>query len=136
MSAPIRVTFSVATHDLKRAFDFYRKGLGLRLATEAREGEMPEPVEFSLDARTHLMVVPVGGLKRVLGERTVVASPDLSECVIGLSFESRAEVDTWLERACAAGATIESPAQPLPWGYSANLRDPDGHLWMLVASSS
>jgi uncharacterized glyoxalase superfamily protein PhnB len=82
------------------------------------------------------MVVPVGGLKHVLGKRTVVASSDLSECVIGLSFGSSAEVDAWLERACAAGATVESPAQPLPWGYSANLRDPDGHVWMLVAASS
>ena len=129
---PTRVTISIPTHDLARAFEFYRKGLGLPLATDAPEGEMPEPAEFRLDANTHLMIVPVGGFKYVLGRRTAVASPDMSECILSFALATNADVDHWAERACAAGATVESPAQQLPWGYAVTLRDPDGHLWMLT----
>ena len=126
------ITISLATHDLRRAFDFYRKGFGLSLAADVPEGEMPEPVEFALDEKTTLMVVPTGGFKFVLGKRSVVASPDMSECILGLSFATKADLDAQVERARAAGATVESKASDLPWGYSTNLRDPDGHVWMLV----
>lgn len=41
-------------------------------------------------------------------------------------------VDAAVERAVAAGATVQMPATDHFYGFrSANLSDPDGHLWML-----
>jgi uncharacterized glyoxalase superfamily protein PhnB len=128
-----RTTISIPTRDLKRAFEFYRKGFGLALATDVPEGEMPEPVEFRLDAQTHLMIVPTGGFRMVLGPKQPVAVEGASEVVIGLSVEKNADLDAVVARATAAGATINVPPSQTPWGYSVSLRDPDGHIWMVVA---
>jgi hypothetical protein len=43
---------------------------------------------------------------------------------------SAAEVDTVVEQARSAEATIVKPAQNASWGgYHAYFQDPDGHLW-------
>jgi uncharacterized glyoxalase superfamily protein PhnB len=129
---PLRVTVSLPTGDLRRAFEFYRDGLGLQLVGELRGDQLPEPVQFLLDARTHLMLVPTGGFGWVLGKDKRVAEAGVSECVLGLALASKAELDALVERARAAGATIGVEPGQQPWGYSANLRDPDGHVWLLV----
>ncbi len=47
---------------------------------------------------------------------------------------SEAEVDTAIERARAAGATVPKPAQKTFWGgYAGYFADPDGHLWEVRA---
>jgi catechol 2,3-dioxygenase-like lactoylglutathione lyase family enzyme len=46
---------------------------------------------------------------------------------------TRAEVDTILERARAAGARILEPARDTSWGgYSGYFADPDGHPWEIA----
>jgi uncharacterized protein len=133
MTLSKRTTVSVSTKDLRRAFEFYRDGLGLELATKAAEGAMPEPVEFLLDANTHLMLVPTGGFKWVLGEREI-APANTSECVLGLSLSSDAEVDQLVERVCKAGAEVNTAPAQKNWGYCATIRDPDGHVWLFIAA--
>jgi predicted lactoylglutathione lyase len=56
--------------------------------------------------------------------------------VIGLSFETEAEVNDLVERVREAGAEINSPAARMSWGYSATIRDLDGHLWMFTTTMS
>jgi predicted lactoylglutathione lyase len=133
-TSPTRVTVSIPTADLRRAFAFYKHGLGLKLATDAAEGEMPEPVQFRLDQHTHLMLVPTRGFEWVLGENAKVAAAGTSECVLGLSFETEAEVNALVERARNAGAEIVTEPTMQPWGYAATLRDLDGHLWMFTTA--
>jgi len=133
---PRRVTVSIPTTDLRRAFAFYKQGLGLKLAADVAEGEMPEPVQFKLDERTNLMLVPTGGFKWVLGKDLKVAPAGASECVIGLSFETEAEVNDLVERVREAGAEINSPPAKMSWGYSATIRDLDGHVWMFTTTMS
>jgi uncharacterized glyoxalase superfamily protein PhnB len=49
----------------------------------------------------------------------------------GHNVASKAEVDAVM--ATAAGAAIVKPAHETFWGgYSAYLREPDGHLWEVV----
>jgi predicted lactoylglutathione lyase len=135
-SSPTRVTISVPTADLRRAFEFYKHGLGLKLAADVAEGEMPEPVQFRLDQHTHLMLVPTRGFEWVLGEHRKVAAAGTSECVLGLSFETESEVNGLAERARNAGAAIETAPAKLPWGYAATVRDLDGHLWMFTTAKA
>lgn len=125
-----RIIISLPTSDLRRAFTFYRDGLGLSLATPG-DG-MPEPVVFALNTGAHLMIVPRDGFSWVLGGNKV-ADPGVSECVVGLHAETRAEVDAFAERAEKAGATVNAAPAEKPWGYSASFLDLDGHLWLMVA---
>ena len=55
------------------------------------------------------------------------------EFSIGQLVESREEVDTVLEQARSAGATVVDGAHERPWGiYSGYFCDPDGHLWEII----
>jgi uncharacterized protein len=55
------------------------------------------------------------------------------EFSLGHLVQSRAEVDSLLARAEAAGATITASARDRPWGiYSGYFCDPDGHLWEVI----
>ena len=49
---------------------------------------------------------------------------------LAINMRSKADVDTALKEAEAAGATILKPAQEVFWGgYSGYFADPDGHAW-------
>lgn len=49
-----------------------------------------------------------------------------------LVFATEAEIDSAVERAVAAGATVvQEPHRPAHGGYSAALRDREGNLWNL-----
>jgi predicted lactoylglutathione lyase len=52
---------------------------------------------------------------------------------IALNCDSRREVDDVYAEWLAAGARPVKPPQPVFWGgYSADVADPDGHLWELA----
>ena len=49
------------------------------------------------------------------------------------NVKSDTEVDTTIQQALAAGATLTKPAQKTSWGgYSGYFKDPDGHLWEIA----
>ena len=49
---------------------------------------------------------------------------------VAINVGSRAEVDTALADAVAAGGTVPKAAAATEWGgYSGYFTDPDGHLW-------
>jgi uncharacterized glyoxalase superfamily protein PhnB len=57
------------------------------------------------------------------------------EFSLGHTVASKAEVDSLLTQAQAAGATLTDQAHERPWGiYSGYFRDPDGHLWEIVCN--
>ncbi len=126
-----RVTVALPTGDLRRAFEFYRDGIGLRLAVPTDGDQMPEPVEFTLNAGTRLMIVPTVGFAWVVGGNSV-AEPGVSECVVSLVMETEAEVDKFVAGARAAGASVFTAPGRQPWGYAGAFRDLDGHAWMVV----
>jgi len=129
-----RVNIAVPTANLRRAFEFYRTGLGLALRTPVEGDAMPEPVLFALNDGLSLMVVPSTGFGWVIGGHTV-APAGSSECVLGLSAQSSAEVDAIVARAVAAGASIVAAPAQQRWGYSGSFADPDGHVWLIVAQA-
>jgi catechol 2,3-dioxygenase-like lactoylglutathione lyase family enzyme len=128
---------TLAVGDLERSLEFYR-ALGF---------ESPGVIgtEFVADESTPggaaAMFELQGGLLLSLYSRADLAkdanlpvqAPQSGEFSIGHLVRSKAEVDTLLARAEAAGATLTDEPHERPWGiYSGYFRDPDGHLWEII----
>ena len=128
-----RITvLTLGVDDLQRALRFYRDGLGL-----PTQGIIGEELEFGavaffdLQPGLRLAVWPRASIARDTGLGVTVASP--TELTIGHNVSSKAEVDTVMAQAKAAGATIVKPAQDTFWGgYAGYFQDPDRHLWEVV----
>ena len=61
-------------------------------------------------------------------------APKTGEFSIGHIVRDRTGVDRLLRQAEAAGATVTDEPHDRPWGiYSGYFRDPDGHLWEIIA---
>jgi predicted lactoylglutathione lyase len=127
---PTKVTVSLPTNDLRKAFLFYRDGIGLGVAG-VTDDDMPEPVEFVVRDGIHLMLVPADGFSWVTQGNDVAAKGD-SECIINVGVETREEVDALIEKAREAGGEAPDPPGQQPWGYTGYFKDLDGHLWMAV----
>ncbi|HEV7288020.1 VOC family protein [Sphingomonas sp.] len=62
--------------------------------------------------------------------KTIADSAQVSEVLLCLSFDSRAEVDAITEKAGAAGGKADvRPLQDMGFMYGRSFEDPDGHLF-------
>ena len=55
-----------------------------------------------------------------------------TETLVGLSCESRGEVDALIERVRAAGGSVPRTAQDFGYMYGHCFEDIDGHIWELI----
>ena len=128
-----RITvITLGVDDLERSLKFYRDGLGL--ATEGiigQEFEYGAVVFINLQEGLRLALWPRASLARDTGlART---PPSATECLLSHNVASKPEVETVLQQAKEAGATIVKPAHDTFWGgYAGYFQDPDGHLWEAV----
>lgn len=125
-----RVTLiTLGVDDLETAVRFYRDGLGFDTeGIVGRQFEHGAVAFFQLQAGLKLALWPRISLAHDTG--LAVGAPSATELAIGHNVSSKAEVDTVMEQACAAGATIVKPAQDTFWGgYAGYFQDPDRHLW-------
>lgn len=121
------VTLGVA--DLKRSREFYER-LGWRRSMTNTDG---------------IVFFQAGGMALALYPRQELAkdanvSPDghgFSGMALAYNARNRAEVDSVLAEALAAGARLLKPAQDAFWGgYSGYFSDPDGFLWEVAWNPS
>jgi len=78
------------------------------------------------------MIVGLYGRAALAADAGVADSPRQGFSGIALAYNARdkAEVDTVLAEAVAAGGTLIKAAVDVFWGgYSGYFADPDGHLW-------
>jgi len=128
---------TLAVEDLERALAFYRDGLGFDtqglVATDLVDDKTNAAgaiVIFKLEGGLILSLYPRSELAKDAGIRA--GSPQSGEFSLGQLVPSRADVDSILEKAAAAGASV-TPPHDRPWGiYSGYFRDPDGHLWEII----
>ena len=116
------VTLGVA--DLRRARQFYEKGLGW---TASAAGD--ENVTFFQAGGVVLALYP----RRMLAEDanlSEAAGSGFGGIALAYNARRREEVDDVIRQAEAAGATIlKRPADVFWGGYSGYFADPDGHPW-------
>ena len=114
------ITLGVA--DLKRSTEFYQR-LGWRRSMAKAEG-----ITFFQAGGMALALYP----RQDLAKDATIAPEGHGFNGISLAYNTRnrAEVDSLLKEAAAAGATVVKPAQEAFWGgYSGYFSDPDGFLW-------
>jgi catechol 2,3-dioxygenase-like lactoylglutathione lyase family enzyme len=128
-----RITvLTIGVDDLDRALRFYRDGLGL--PTEGiigKEFEYGAVAFFQLQSGLQLALWPRRSIAHDSGLDVTAPSP--TEFTIGHNVSSKAEVDSVMGQAIAAGATIVKPAHDTFFGgYAGYFLDPDRHLWEVV----
>jgi len=129
---PQITVITIGVSDLEASLRFYRDGLGFQ--TEGIVGK-----DFEHGAVVFIQLQP--GLRLALWPRTSIAhdtglsvTPASStEMTLGHNVTSKAEVDSVMTKARAAGAAVVKAAHDTFWGgYSGYFQDPDGHLWEVV----
>lgn len=125
-----RITLiTLGVDELGRAVRFYRDGLGWQtqgiVGTEFEHGAV---AFFDLQSGLRLALWPRASLAHDAG--IVVSAPSPTDFCLAHNVASKAEVDTVMARARAAGAHIVKPAKETFWGgYAGYFQDPDRHLW-------
>lgn len=111
---------------------FYRDGLGFPTdGIVGGEFDHGAVAFFRLAGGLILALYPATSLALEAGISPSV--PRLGAIAIGHNVGSRAEVDTVMRQAAAAGAVITDPARDRFWGgYGGHFHDPDGHLWEIA----
>lgn len=130
MNPPLTISLPIA--DRQRSYAFYQETLRLEPFGEPADDGVPEPLQFTLDERTSLMLIPTGGFGWVLGDRDV-APAGVSEVLLSLWFTSQEEVIAVIDRMRNAGGDILAEPTHQEWGFAAVATDPDGHAWQLLA---
>ncbi len=118
------VTFPV--DDLQKSIAFYRDGLGFTV-----EEQDDEHVAFDADG-VYLVLLErseFGTYVEKVGFRP--AARGAAETIISYFAENRGEVDAFMAKAKAAGATV-SAASDDDGVYSGYFSDPDGHTWEVL----
>jgi predicted lactoylglutathione lyase len=115
------VTLGVS--DFKRSIAFYEALDFRRKATKA------DGVGFFQAGAIAFAVWPADALAEDANAGGVAAA-GFRGVALAWNCRSQAEVDSAIERARSAGATVPKPAQMTFWGgYAGYFADPDGHLW-------
>ena len=111
--------------DLARSLTFYRDGLGLPTTRTAEDG-----IIFFQTQGICLELFPYEALAKDVSDDFLVERAKFSGITLAHNVRTKEAVDQLLQRAEAAGATIEKPAQDTAWGgYSGYFSDPDGYVW-------
>lgn len=123
---------TLGVDDLKRSMAFYRDGLGLKtdgvIGEEFAHGAV---AFFQLNGGITLALWPRASISHDAGLPETPPSP--TDVLLAHNVSARAEVDTVMAQAKAAGAVIVKPAQDTFWGgYAGYFQDPDQHLWEVV----
>jgi uncharacterized glyoxalase superfamily protein PhnB len=125
-----RITLiTLGVEDLEKSLEFYRDGLGFKTdGIVGKEFEHGAVAFFELQSGLKLAIWPRRSMAHDAG--IPVGPRSATEFAIGHNVGSKGEVDTVMDQARKAGATITKPAQETFWGgYAGIFQDPDGHMW-------
>ncbi|WP_121310849.1 VOC family protein [Paraburkholderia sp. BL17N1] len=79
----------------------------------------------------HAMLL-VKDLFKSFTRKSLCDPKESTEALVGLSCESRAEVDALVAKALAAGGTVPRAPQDYGFMYGHGFEDIDGHIWELI----
>ena len=125
MSGPeaVLTLVTLGVSNLDRSIAFY-EAIGFR-----RKARKAGGVGFFQAGAITFAVWPAEELAKDANAATAEA-PAFRGVALAWNCRSESHVDTVIERARGAGATVPKPAQKTFWGgYAGYFADPDGHLW-------
>lgn len=122
-----QIFVNIAVNDLPRSRAFF-ESLGLNFNPQFSNDQGACLV---LGENIHAMLLTKDFFKGFTGKPLVDASKS-TEMLLCLSCESRAEVDSLVAKAIAAGGTAPRPAQDHGFMYGHGFEDLDGHIWELA----
>lgn len=116
---------TLGVEDLERSTTFYREGLGFP------QMESPPDVAFFTLNGSWLGLYDHDALAR--DAAVAPGSGGFGGFALAHNVATEAEVDSLIEQALAAGATLAKAPRKADWGgYSGYFKDPDGHLWEIA----
>ncbi|XVH32223.1 VOC family protein [Haloferacaceae archaeon DSL9] len=128
-----RITaITLGVRDFETSLSFYRDGLGWPtdgiVGTEFEGGAV---AFFPLSNGLQLALYPKAQIAADANVDATASSP--AEFTLGHNVGSKEAVDSVLQAADNAGATVTDTARDRAWGgYSGHFVDPDDHLWEVV----
>lgn len=118
---------TLGVRDLKASIEFYEQGLGL-----PRKDSPPEVAFFTLNG-TWLGLYGRDALAEDAG--VPAEGVGFKGVTLAHNVASGEEVDTVMDQAVRAGASMVKKPQKVFWGgYSGYFADPDGHLWEVACN--
>jgi predicted lactoylglutathione lyase len=123
-----QVIFNLPVQDLERSKAFFA---ALGFTVNPRFSNENAAFLDVVDDTLHVMLMTETFFESLIN-KPVVRARDANEVIICLSCESRAEVDSLIAKATAAGARIPHPPEDHGFMYDQGFEDLDGHLWNLV----
>src|SRR5436305_14600136 len=121
-------SISIGTSDLARSRHFYEEGLGGSVVDNHDGG-----ITVTLGAgASRIALCPWDELAADAG----VPADSIGFRAFTLSYilDSAEGVDQVLEAATRCGGRVSKDPKNAPWGYSAYVTDPSGHLWKVASS--
>jgi predicted lactoylglutathione lyase len=110
---------------------FYRALLDRQPPGQPQDDGEPEPLQFTLNAETSLMLIPRGGFGWVSGAEPEDTTPVGGEVLLSREATDEEQVRAWARAAASAGGRVIVEPARQPWGFTAVVADPDGHRWQL-----
>ena len=114
--------------DLTKATEFFTK-LGFSFDEQFTDENATRMI-ISDDASVMLVTEPF--FKGFIDPQDIADTSKTREVLVGLSAESREQVDDLTDKALAAGAEVLGDAEDDGFMYMRGFRDLDGHQWSFV----
>lgn len=111
--------------DLPKATAFYG-ALGF---TKNNDFSNDDASAMIWDDTLSVMLLTHGFYKNFLGKKTIPDAHTTTEVLNALQFDSREAVDTFFDKAIAAGGTKTIETQDHGFMYGRDFEDLDGHIW-------
>ncbi|MGD2027907.1 MAG: VOC family protein [Anaerolineales bacterium] len=123
---------TLGVEDLKRAYDFYHKGLGFPTTRKPESG-----IIFFQTGGVCLALYPADELAKDVADDFPAERSRFPGITLAYNARSKEQVDEILQGAVDSGGKLEKPAQDVFWGgYSGYFSDPDGYLWEVAYADS
>jgi uncharacterized protein len=124
-----RMTFiNLPVKDLARATGFFTK-LGFSFDPMFTDENATRMI---ISDDTSVMLVTEPFFKGFIDPQDIADTSESREVLVGLSAESREQVDDLSDKALAAGAEVLGDAEDDGFMYMRGFRDLDGHQWSFI----
>jgi uncharacterized protein len=124
-----RMTFiNLPVRDLARATGFFTK-LGFSFDPMFTDENATRMI---ISDDTSVMLVTEPFFKGFIDPQDIADTSESREVLVGLSAESREQVDDLSDKALAAGAEVLGDAEDDGFMYMRGFRDLDGHQWSFI----